>query len=98
VTVRFFKYGDDHWVIQVIDTGVGIPPESQKRVFEAFEQVNSMESSQQSGFGLGLSIVAKLTSIMNGRIELVSEAGKGSTFTITLPMKEPIENIIPMQV
>jgi signal transduction histidine kinase len=98
VTVRFFKYREDHWVIQVKDTGVGIPLESQKRVFEAFEQVNSMETSQQSGFGLGLSIVAKLTSIMNGRIELISEAGKGSTFTITLPLKEPIENRIPTQV
>ncbi len=88
VTVRFLKRGQDSWTIQVIDTGIGIPPESQKRVFEAFEQVNSMESSKQSGFGLGLSIVAKLTSIMGGRIELESEEGKGCTFTIVLPLKE----------
>jgi signal transduction histidine kinase len=88
VTVRFVKREKEHWAIQVIDTGIGIPQEAQKRVFEAFEQVNSMESSKQSGFGLGLSIVAKLTSIMNGKIELKSEAGKGCTFTIVLPLKE----------
>jgi len=88
VTVRFIKREKGLWAIQVVDTGVGIPLESQKRVFEAFEQVNSMENSKQSGFGLGLSIVAKLTSIMNGKIELESEAGKGCTFTVVLPLKE----------
>jgi signal transduction histidine kinase len=88
VTVRFIKRKKEFWAIQVVDTGVGIPPEAQKRVFEAFEQVNSMENSKQSGFGLGLSIVAKLTSIMNGKIELESEAGKGCTFTVILPLKE----------
>jgi len=91
VTVRFIKRGKGHWAIQVIDTGIGIPPEAQKRVFEAFEQVYSMENAKQSGFGLGLSIVAKLTSIMNGRIELKSKAGKGCTFTIVLPLKEIVE-------
>ncbi len=91
VTVRFVKRGMDYWAIQVIDTGIGIPQEAQKRVFEAFEQVNSMENSKQSGFGLGLSIVAKLTSIMNGKIELESEAGKGCTFTVILPLKEFIK-------
>jgi signal transduction histidine kinase len=88
VTVRFVKCDKEFWSIQVVDTGIGIPLEAQKRVFEAFEQVNSMENSKQSGFGLGLSIVAKLTSIMNGKIELESEAGKGCTFTIILPLKE----------
>jgi signal transduction histidine kinase len=88
VTVRFIKREKTLWAIQVVDTGIGIPLEAQKRVFEAFEQVNSMENSKQSGFGLGLSIVAKLTSIMNGKIELKSEAGKGCTFTVVLPLKE----------
>jgi signal transduction histidine kinase len=88
VTVRFAKRSREFWEIQVIDTGIGIPPEAQKRVFEAFEQVNSMENAKQSGFGLGLSIVAKLTSIMNGKIELHSEDGKGCTFTVVLPLKE----------
>jgi signal transduction histidine kinase len=91
VTVRFIKRGGRHWAIQVIDTGIGIPPEAQKRVFEAFEQVYSMENAKQSGFGLGLSIVAKLTSVMNGRIELKSKAGKGCTFTVILPLKEIVK-------
>jgi PAS domain S-box-containing protein len=88
VTVRFIRCETALWAIQVIDTGIGIPPEAQKRVFEAFAQVNSPENSKQGGFGLGLSIVAKLTSIMNGNIDLESEAGKGCTFTVTLPLKE----------
>jgi signal transduction histidine kinase len=91
VTVRFVKRDKNTWAIQVVDTGIGIPLEAQKRVFEAFEQVDSMENSKQSGFGLGLSIVAKLTSIMNGKIELESEAGKGCTFIVILPLKEAPE-------
>jgi signal transduction histidine kinase len=87
VTVRFIKMGEAQWAIQVIDTGMGIPEDAQKRVFEAFEQVSSVQTSKQSGFGLGLSIVAKLTSIMGGNIELKSEAGKGSTFTVVMPLK-----------
>jgi signal transduction histidine kinase len=79
-----------------MDTGIGIPPEAQKRVFQAFEQINSLESAKQSGFGLGLSIVAKLTSIMNGKIELKSEAGRGSTFIVVLPLKEAIEQEGPI--
>jgi signal transduction histidine kinase len=87
VKVHFIKEDETHWALEVSDTGVGIPAEAQKRVFEAFEQVNSVETSKQSGFGLGLSIVAKLTSIMNGKIILQSEAGKGSLFKIILPLK-----------
>lgn len=87
VAVRFIKINETHWAIQVVDTGVGIPEDAQKRVFEAFEQVSSVQASKQGGFGLGLSIVAKLTSVMGGHIELNSEAGKGSTFTVILPLK-----------
>jgi signal transduction histidine kinase len=91
VTVRFIKKEEKYLAIEVIDTGIGIPPEAQKRVFDAFEQVNSVDNSNQNGFGLGLSIVAKLTSIMNGKIELKSEAGKGSTFTVIIPLRETAE-------
>ncbi|MCE9645214.1 MAG: PAS domain-containing protein [Chloroflexi bacterium] len=95
VTVRFMKFEESSWAIQVADTGIGISQDAQKRVFEAFEQVNSVENSNQNGFGLGLSIVAKLTSIMNGRIELNSEAGKGSTFTVIIPLREVTEERKP---
>jgi len=91
VRVCFVKKSDEYWMIQVIDTGIGIPVEAQKRVFEAFEQLTSVESEKQTGFGLGLSIVAKLTSIMQGSIDLKSEEGKGTTFSVILPLKIPVE-------
>ena len=69
--------------------GVGIPIEVQKQVFEAFEQVKNPETIKQSGFGLGLSIVAQLASIMNGTIELESDVNRGSRFTVVLPLKIP---------
>ena len=87
VNVRFIRHGENCWAIQVVDTGIGIPAEAQKRVFEAFEQVRNPEMVRQSGFGLGLSIVAQLASIMNGNIELESEPNKGSRFTVVLPLK-----------
>jgi signal transduction histidine kinase len=89
VSVRFLRRGEDHWLIQVADTGVGIPVEAQKKVFEAFEQVKNPEMIKQSGFGLGLSIVAQLASLMSGTIELESEVNRGSKFTVVLPLKIP---------
>ena len=87
VSVRFLRRGEDHWLIQVADTGVGIPIEARKKVFEAFEQVKNPEMIKQSGFGLGLSIVAQLASLMSGTIELDSEVNRGSKFTVVLPLK-----------
>ncbi len=89
VSVHFMRHGENCWAIQVADTGVGIPVEAQKRVFEAFEQVKNPEMVKQSGFGLGLSIVAQLASIMNGTIELESEVNRGSKFMVVLPLKVP---------
>jgi two-component system chemotaxis sensor kinase CheA len=76
----------DHWAIQVTDTGPGIPKEAQQMIFEAFRQV---EGNTRGGSGLGLSIVSQLTTLMNGKIELQSEIGKGSSFTVVLPLKVP---------
>ena len=89
VAVRFLRHGENCWAIQVTDTGIGIPVEARKRVFEAFEQVKNPEMLKQSGFGLGLSIVAQLASIMNGTIELESEINRGSKFMVVLPLKVP---------
>jgi signal transduction histidine kinase len=55
-------------------------------IFEAFRQV---EGNTRGGSGLGLSIVSQLTTLMNGKIELQSEIGKGSSFTVVLPLKVP---------
>jgi signal transduction histidine kinase len=82
----------DHWQIRVEDTGIGIPPEAQKRVFEAFWQVDgSSTRTVTSGVGLGLSIVKQLTDLMGGSITLDSQLGVGTVFTVTLPIVEPKE-------
>lgn len=70
--------------ISVEDTGVGIPEESRGQIFQAFEQVESTVSRRFEGTGLGLAISAQLADAMEGGIEVTSELGKGSCFTVRL--------------
>ncbi len=70
--------------VAVRDTGVGIPPEDQQRIFEAYEQAGSKEG-QQKGVGLGLAIAKRLVELHGGRIWVESVPGQGSTFTFRLP-------------
>ena len=77
------------WVaLQVIDTGVGIAPANQARIFEEFEQVNAgpRGESMQRGTGLGLAISRRLAQLLGGDIRVESQVGKGSTFTLWLPV------------
>ncbi|MCA1723619.1 MAG: hypothetical protein LC748_05070 [Thermomicrobia bacterium] len=71
--------------ITIEDTGVGIAPEHQAIVFEAFQQVESGYTRTQQGTGLGLALTKQLVELMGGKITLKSALGVGSTFTLTLP-------------
>jgi GAF domain-containing protein len=71
--------------ISVSDTGIGIAPEDQPRIFEEFRQVGSDNAKKIEGTGLGLTLAKKFVELHGGRIWVTSEVGKGSRFTFTLP-------------
>ena len=86
----------NQWIgIQVIDTGIGIAPADQTRIFEEFEQVDAgpRGNSAERGTGLGLPISRRLAALIGGIVELESELGKGSTFTLWLPV-DPEESAV----
>jgi signal transduction histidine kinase len=71
---------------EVADTGIGIPQEELPHIFEMFSQVKGGRTRSSGGVGLGLHIVKKFTEVLGGEIRVTSEVGKGSTFTITIPL------------
>ncbi len=77
--------------IEIIDTGIGIPAERQKAVFEAFQQADNSTARQFGGTGLGLTITRSLCHLMGYGIALSSEPGRGTTFTISLDSAHPLQ-------
>lgn len=81
---------------QISDTGTGISPENQSKIFETFSQLDNDVNHLEKGSGLGLSIVSKLLALFHGDIKLESAIGKGSTFTFHIPVEKqilkPIQN------
>ncbi|MEQ8166658.1 MAG: HAMP domain-containing sensor histidine kinase, partial [Alphaproteobacteria bacterium] len=82
------RRSDQDMVFVVSDTGIGIPADEQTRVFEKFER-GSQYIRRPTGAGLGLALVRKLVELHDGRVELFSEQGKGTTVTIYLPLRPP---------
>jgi signal transduction histidine kinase len=74
--------------IAVADTGIGIAPEDQATVFEEFKQVGRDYTKKAEGTGLGLTLTRRFVELHGGAIGLQSAPGKGSTFTITLPLRQ----------
>jgi signal transduction histidine kinase len=76
-------------VVAVFDTGLGIAPEDQRKLFEPFSQVDASPTRKTGGTGLGLSICRHLVELHGGRIWVESVPGEGSTFAFTLPVEPP---------
>ncbi len=81
------EYRDERVVLQVIDTGIGIDLRQSDRLFRPFEQIDAADNRSYSGTGLGLAIVKSLVDEMEGTVNVDSTPGRGSIFTVSLPLK-----------
>jgi signal transduction histidine kinase/DNA-binding NarL/FixJ family response regulator len=93
VNVSLQEAGKDPYIrFDVKDTGIGIPPEKQKLIFEEFQQADGGNSRRYSGTGLGLPITKKLAHLLGGELTVSSEVGKGSVFSVTIPANVDVKS------
>ena len=87
VTVRLYQ-SQDTLKLEVADTGIGIASEHLVRIFERFYQVDGSATRQYGGMGLGLALVKSIVEAHGGQVMVASQAGRGTTFTVSLPIIE----------
>jgi signal transduction histidine kinase len=80
-------FSSEGLIVEVSDTGIGIPAHMQEVIFESFRQVDASSTRAYGGSGLGLSIVRNLCLAMKGSIRVESKSGQGSTFIVTIPLE-----------
>lgn len=85
ITVRLFE-ADEHAVLEVIDTGVGVPRADQPRLFERFYRIQNTRARTHEGSGIGLALVQELVNLHGGAITVTSEPGTGTTFSVRIPL------------
>jgi len=91
IRLRTYPKTEDQLVIEVEDSGRGIPADKLPYIFDRFYQVDGTDTRQGEGTGVGLSLTKELVSLMEGEIAVESEAGKGSKFVVTLPVSQQAE-------
>ncbi len=91
VSVR--RTAEGHLCLSVKDRGIGIAPEYQREIFDRFSRASTNINSLSRGHGLGLSVCKAITDMLNGKLEVQSELGQGSTFTFTIPEAENLSEV-----
>ncbi len=86
-TTTAARHDHSNMVFDVVDTGVGMTPEQMGRLFQSFSQADASTSKKYGGTGLGLALSRKFCQLMGGDLTVSSEFGKGSTFTVTIPVE-----------